>query len=314
MRNFQHLAMFRSAARLGSFTEAAAAEKVSVAVVSRAIARLEEELDCRLFNRTTRRLKLTAAGELFLQEISGAIERVENAKDLLQEQIGSASGSLRLAAPSIFARQCLVPTLQDFLDLHPQISIDLDLNDTGEDPIAGGYDIVFQIGEVARTGYISRRLGRMEILLAASPAYFARHGVPTEVEALSSHLGIGVRASAGRGVFPWNLKNIATGKHYIHKVKARFYVGNQVDVALPAALEGLGIIAAEVRTVLPYLQTGQLKVVLPEYRDMSSGEVTAIYPHRDHIPFKVRALLDFSIHTARKRLVVEGFDAHAFAA
>ncbi len=141
MSHFHDMEMFLAAARCGSFTRAATEMRTSVGAISRAVARLERYMDCRLFNRTTRRVNLTAEGRLALTEVSAGIARLENARALLHEQRQQAAGTLKVLIPIPFAKHYLMPELPTLLEQHPQLELDMHLDDFGFDLLTGGFDL-----------------------------------------------------------------------------------------------------------------------------------------------------------------------------
>ena len=144
MYELHDLEIFMEAAQCGSFTETAARMRLSVAAISRAIARLEQDLDCRLFNRTTRRLALTAEGELALGEVRAGMERLRGAKLLIGEQQHRATGTLKVLLPNSFAKHYMMPELPAFLERYPQLDLDMYIEDFGSDILAGGFEVAVQ--------------------------------------------------------------------------------------------------------------------------------------------------------------------------
>ena len=314
MSELHDLEIFMVAARCGSFTEAASEMRLSVATVSRAILRLEQHMDCRLFNRTTRRLNLTAEGRLALDEVSAGMERLRNARVLLQEQRQCASGTLRVLLPNAFAKHYMMPLLPAFLEQHPQIDLDMHIDDFGSDLLAGGFDVVVQYGPIPDNGYISRFLGTMDIVLVASPSYLARHGFPRMASDLDGHHCIQFRRMKTGTAFEWTLRDKTTGETIIHHPKGNVFINSQLDAAIHAAVCGVGVMPSDIRAVHRYLVSGDLKLVLPQYRVDAGDGLYMLYPHRDHVPLKARVFMDFIVEIGRTRLTVPEFDDEAFAA
>lgn len=310
----QDLEIFMAAARCGSFTEAAGEMRLSVATVSRAIARLEQHMDCRLFNRTTRRFNLTAEGLLALEEVAAGMERLRNARNLLHEQRQHVSGTLRVLLPNAFSKHYMMPFLSEFLEMHPALNLDMHIDDFGYDLLAGGFEVVVQHGPVPLNGYISRHLGVMDIVLVASPSYLGRHGVPRTVEELDHHHRLLLRRDKGGAPFIWSLQKLGADKPVVHRPEGQCFVNNQLDAIIHGALCGVGIAPSDVRAVHRYLLSGDLKIILPDYRLIDAGGVYMLYPHRDHVPLKARVFMDFLVNIGRQQMNVPGFDAASFAA
>ena len=314
MSHFHDMEMFLAAARYGSFTRAATEMRTSVGAVSRAIARLELHMDCRLFNRTTRRVNLTAEGRLALTEVSAGMARLENARALLHEQRQQAAGTLKVLTPIPFAKHYLMPELPKFLEQHPHLELDMHMDDFGVDLLAGGFDLAVQFAPVPPNGYISRMLGTMEVLMVASPAYLAQHGVPRTIEDLAGHKCLQVRGRTGGPPYQWQIQQVTGGPVTVHHPAGQCFINGQLDVIIQGALCGLGISPIDLRAVVHYLRSGDLKVVLPDYRLVGGSDVLLLYPHRDRVPIKARVFMDLIAEIGRTKMTIPGFDFHVHAA
>jgi DNA-binding transcriptional LysR family regulator len=314
MHELHDFEIFVAAARCGSFTETAAEMRLSVSAISRTVARLEDDLGARLFNRTTRRLNLTAEGHLVLAEVSAGIARLRNAKNLLREQQQRVSGTLKVLLPNSFCKNYMMPELPAFLGRYPELEIDMHVDDFGTDLLAGGFEVAVQYAPVPTNGYISRGLGTMDVLLVASPAYLASHGVPHSVDDLQAHICINVRGPAGAAPFQWNLQPVNGGPVLRHHPTGQCFVNSQLDAVIHGALCGVGIAPSDIGAVERYLRNGDLKVVLPDYRLLGGGEVVLLYAHREHLPLKARVFIDFLADIAQRRMHIADLDIHAHAA
>lgn len=270
-------------------------------------------MDVRLFNRTTRRINLTAEGQLALGEISEGLDRLHNARNLIHEQRQRASGTLKVLLPNAFSKHYMMPDLAEFLERHPSLSLDMHVEDFGTDLLAGGFEVAVQYGFPPPNGYISRSLGAMEIVLVASPAYLERHGVPRSIADLDGHKRLNLRGAGGLP-YLWQLQRAEGGPVTAHRPAGQCFVNSQLDAIIHAAICGLGVGPSDLRAVERYLQSGDLKVVLPDYRVVSGGEVTMLYPHRDHVPLKARVFMDFVVDIARRRFKVPPEIVTRFAA
>lgn len=306
------ISVFRQTARFGSFTEAAAHIGRSAASVSRSIARLEDEVGVRLFHRTTRHLQLTAEGEAYLAEIDAGLDRIEAAGELLQKSQEEAIGNVRILLPDTFCKNFAVPLMAGFLAEHPRLSLDVQVQEFGSDPIEGGYDVALQFESPRDNSYISRRLGTLQIILAASPDYIARHGVPQTVADLREHECINLGLTANHPL-EWHLVSTKGNDAVRFKPQGRSFFSGQFDAGILAAVHGMGIMQMDVAAALPHLERGTLKVVLPDYEIMGA-ELHLLYPHRDHLPRKTRVVIDFLAQAAQGKLRPAWFDPAAFAA
>lgn len=184
------LKAFVATAQTGSFTDAADRLGVSNRLTSKYVAQLEERVGARLLQRTTRKVGLTPTGQTLLERAPALLDELE---DLLSDVSGESkhiSGLLRIAAPVTFGEIRINDLVSRFLCAHPELSIDLRLNDSHVDLAAEGFDLAFRIGEPDIATLKARKLGDIASVLVASPAYLAKHGTPTTPESLNEHICI----------------------------------------------------------------------------------------------------------------------------
>jgi DNA-binding transcriptional LysR family regulator len=300
------LTVFAEVARCGSFTGAADKLHISTAAVSRAIARLENQLATRLFNRSTRRLSLTEDGRSYLAGIREGLASFEKAEQALRVNQRRAFGTLKVLLPNTFCKNYLMPFLPQFMRDHPDIVLDLHVDDFGIDLLEGGFEVSVQFGKPPEKNYIFRSLGSVQVILVASPDYLERMGTPRSIDDLSRHECINVKDFQNT-TFPWHFRRIVegapSGETTICRPKGRFFVNSQIDTVVNAALHGLGISPIDMVVAERFLREGLLKAVLPDYEIISGGELFLLYPHRDHVPLRCRAFIDFIVEVAQKTLV-----------
>ncbi len=181
------MAMFVRVVKCGSFAAAAELSQVSPTMVAKHVSSIERRLGARLLHRTTRRQHLTEIGRLYYDRCERALAEVERAEASATELQANPSGLLRLVAPVSFGSEGLVPALTEFLDRHPDVSIELTLDNRTPDLIEEGYELAIQIGEVTAPGLVARPLRSYRRILAAAPSYLSRHGRPEAPEQLSAH-------------------------------------------------------------------------------------------------------------------------------
>lgn len=307
--DIRDLIPFVQAVKSGSFTAAANQLGVSTTAISKAIARLERRLDTRLLNRTTRRLHLTAEGQLFFDHVDEGLSRIREASDLLRDAREGPVGTIRISTVTYFGRYFLMPLVPDFLAVYPKINLEISINDAMPDLVEEGFDVGIVHGKPKETRYVSRRLYRLPLVLVASPEYLARKGEPGTPRELMNHECIVAVGPSGRAVWSFLPAGPPGGgavkKPYLHYPSGRVAVSKLLDTVVDAALMGLGVTVAFVESVLPHLESGRLQVLLPDYQiEDQNDEDTEIffqYPHREYVSLKVRALADF---------LVERFRAH----
>lgn len=308
-RYLQHLGAFVQIVRCGSFVAAAAKMQVTPPAVSKSIARLEKELGMRIFNRTTRSLDLTAEGREFYERISKLLLGVEEAVAALADAIHEPQGTVRVSLSATFGRHCIMPLITEFFERYPRVELDMSFDEVPPSLVQGGFDVSIQHARSRETTHVSRPLCDYPILLAASPDYLRRRGTPQEPKELMEHDCIGIRLPVGKAA--WHLVRHHPGatrtnrerEEYVHNPGGRMTVAIQLDASLQACLHGAGITPSSLPVLLPYLDSGQLKIVLPDYRlRVAKGgrnQVFIQFPHREYLPTKVRVFVDFLIERFR---------------
>lgn len=204
MRHLQGLTSFLEAASAGSFTAAAARLGLSPAAVSKNVIKLEAELGVRLFNRHTRRIRLTPEGEAFAEQARAALRALDDALAGVREAQAEPSGKVRISVGAAFGRQHVMPALPALLARHPRLEIELTLDNRNIDLVAEGYDIGIRGGVVRDSSLVSRFV--CALALVASPDYLARRGMPQTAAELAGHECIGVRFASG-GPATWKLRS-----------------------------------------------------------------------------------------------------------
>lgn len=289
MESLHTLRLFRAIADLGSFAAAARSIGLSPAGASKAIAELETELGTRLFNRTTRRLHLTEAGSLYLEQVRRALAELEEARGQLANLNGEPSGLLRVSAPMTSSLVLLTEHIPDFLSQYPKVSLDLDLNDRRVDLIRDGYDLALRGGLRLEDGNLmSRRIGALCHVVCAAPSYLQRHGVPLTPEDLAGHECI--RFSLSGHAHEWTF--LRNGQTVSQRITGRYQVASSLAVR-DALRAGFGLSLIPRAYVAEDLASGRL-VQLFQGWTTPDVAVYALYPSRKHLPPKVRAFIEFA--------------------
>lgn len=281
------LALFVAVAETSGFTAAARRTGVSKAMVSVAIARLETRLGVRLFQRTTRRLALTEAGAAALPHAQRSLLAARDAEEAAVSQRASPRGLLRINAPMSFGLLHVAPALGAFARLHPEISVDLVLDDRVLDLIEGGFDLALRIGTLADSSLVAHRLGRSKNVLVAHPDYLARAGTPAEPADLRDHATL-LYALASTGA-RWTLTRGKRSESIT--VQCRLKANSSLALH-QALLQGLGIARIPLFIVGDDLASGRLVEVLPAWQLPEQG-IYLLTVARDFLPQKIRAFLEF---------------------
>jgi DNA-binding transcriptional LysR family regulator len=288
MENLADIAVFERVVDRGSFTLAADELRLSRAVVSKYISRLEERLGARLLNRTTRRLSLTEAGAALFEASRGAIERIEEAEAAVAQLQSSPRGRLRVSAPMSFGILHLGPALAEFSRDYPAVMLDVRLDDRFVNLVEDSIDVAVRIGVLTDSSLVARKLAITRAVACASPAYLAEHGEPETPEDLASHDCLIYSYLSTSNVWRFAAPD---GREIPVAVAGKVRINNGIVLA-EAALAGRGILVTPTFYVAPMLRDGRLKRILAGFRLPELG-IHAVYPQRAHVPPKVRAFVDF---------------------
>lgn len=291
------LRALRRVVELGSFTAAANALGISHSIVSRQIRQLEHQLGAQLLNRTTRRFALTAAGQQYYLASRDILDALDAADRAVMQQQAQPAGSLRINAPMAFGALELAAWLPQFAARYPQLQLDLVCNDRMVDLIEEGVDVALRLTRgLPDSTLVARRLASSRMVAVASPAYLARHGVPSAPQDLQQHQCLLYTLSDKPDTWTWTDADGAT-----QSVQVRGSLQANTGIALrTAALAGMGIANTAAFIVRDALASGALVQVLPNYT-LAPRTLYALYPHSRHLSPKVRALVDFAVAWYRDR-------------
>ncbi|MFM4702231.1 LysR family transcriptional regulator [Aeromonas bivalvium] len=298
MDQLDAMRMFVRVAELESFTRAADQLAVPKATLSLTIRRLEERLGTRLLQRTTRRVQLTTDGRLCYERCLDLLADVEEWQGLFQ-QTRQLSGRLRVDMPSRLARLLVIPRLPAFLSQHPALTLMLSTTDRRVDLVREGFDCVVRVGALDSSSLVARRLGELRQINCASPAYLARHGVPTTLAALARHQLVHYGNDLGRepGGFEFMGED---GRVERHPMAGALTV-NDSESYLAAALAGFGIIQLPEHGVAPLLARGELVAILPEW-PAPPLPIHVLYGHRRQLAPRVQAFIQWLADVLREEL------------
>lgn len=287
MDKIQAMSTFVAVVEAGSFVRAMGVLGISKAAVSRHVAELEQHLETRLLQRTTRRLSLTAEGQRYFERCKEVLAAVHEAESEIRSRSGEAYGRLRICVPYSFGVLHLAPLWGAFLAQNPQVQLDVVLSDRMVDLVEEGYDMAVRIGVLSDSALISRKLASTRLLLCASPAYLERHGCPTTLKDIARHEVV-IYSHAARAS-EWSFDG-PDGRETV-RINAWLFANNG-DTCRRAALDGQGIILHPDFMLYEDLQRGDLVQILPQY-DTGERNIYALYPTRKLLPVKVRRLVDY---------------------
>ncbi|UIJ44485.1 LysR family transcriptional regulator [Sphingomonas cannabina] len=277
-------------ARHRGFRGAAAMQGVSPSSLSQAVRRAEERLGVRLFNRTTRSVTLTEAGERLLDRLAPALGEVRAALDAVNAFRDSPTGTLRLNVPTIVARRILPPILTGFLAAHPGIAVEVQAEDAFVDVLAAGFDAGVRYDERLEQDMIAVPIGPrvQRFATVAAPAYLARHGTPAHPRDLLAHRCIRHRFVHGTRS-TWEFEQ---GGRLVRVDPASVVATNVLELELAMAEAGIGILTSFEELVADALDAGRLVPVLPDWWQSFSGPFL-YYPSRRLMPAPLRAFVDY---------------------
>ncbi|MGP5504004.1 LysR substrate-binding domain-containing protein [Psychrobacter celer] len=271
----------------GSFSNAANALRLSPQLVSKYVSKLEDQLNTRLLNRTTRKVSLTEAGSHYFghaQQILLSIDNMESQLGGLQQ---NPKGTLRISAPVSFALKHMARLITDFQRRYPLVKVDLQLSDRKVDIIEEGFDVALRIGQLKSSSLVAKPVAPIRVVLCASPQYLATHGTPTQLADLNHHRYL-----------HYSYMNMEGKEDLYQCLKTKYmqqgseFCSNNGDVLVDAAIVGAGLVLQPTFIASAALSSGKLVVVLPEFEPEPLG-LYVVYAHRKLLPHKVRCFIDF---------------------
>lgn len=290
---------FVRVAELGTLSAAARELGLTQPAVSQQMAGLERRLGTRLFNRSTRSLALSEAGEAYYTRAKHILEEVDEAEDTIAGLSGELKGSLRLQAPIGLGQMHLAPLIVDFHRQHPGLSVELILDDHIADLVGDGVDLAIRLGTLKSPNLVARKLGTLRRLLVASPDYVAEHGSPETPDDLMR------RAHVRFSWVPTGEQLTLLGPQGPVTIEVRStFLANNAFVLIEAIRAGLGIGGVQAPLVQDLIRKGELVEVMRDYA-YPAMEIHAIYPSRRFLPRKVRTLVD---HLVARLPQVPGLD------
>lgn len=279
--------LFVRVAELGSFSAVAQQLGVARSVVTRQVAALEAHLGIKLMVRSTRRLALTSAGTSYLGKCRVILNLVEAAEIDVAEERQIPRGNIRISLPLSFGLKRLASLLLDFSQRYPEVSLDMDYTDRRVNLIDEGFDLAIRITYRLADSDVARKIGTCRMLAVASPNYLALHGQPQHPSELIHHECLGYTAGANHQA--WSF--IVNGQLENFPIRSRINATNG-DVLTEAAAQGLGITYQPDFITDSFVAAGRLQEILDEFPIPELG-IYAMLPSNRHIPYRVRALMDF---------------------
>ena len=285
MSSITDLEIFTRVADTSNMSAAGRELGLSPAVISKRISGLEDKLNARLFQRTTRRLSLTDQGYEFYQHITKALKEIKLAEELVQVSSGAPRGILKLSVSIAFGHLQLLPILPAFMDLYPDIQLEVHLSDEFVNIIGDKFDMAIRIGNLDDGSFITQKLVANRRVLCATPQYLQQYGEPMSLDDLKNHECLTSLAQPS-----WVLVN----KEKTTTIRIQGRIKSNSSAFIYSTLKASkGIALRSIWEVSQDIKNKDLIVILPEYIGSPDTSINLVYPSLEFMPSKVKALTDF---------------------
>ncbi|EQB05873.1 LysR family transcriptional regulator [Sphingobium baderi] len=292
--------IFTRVVECSNFTRAADTLDMPRSSVSAAVQELERRVGARLLHRTTRKVAPTQDGAAFYERCQSVIAEVESTENLFRHAAAQPSGRLRVDVPGRIGRLIVAPALPAFLDLYPQIDIDLGVTDRAVNLVEDSVDCVVRVGPLSDSGLIARSIGKLPLINVASPDYLERHGTPRLPGELENHWAVNYASPSSGRVEDWEW--VEHGILRTMPLQGRVTV-NSAEAYIACCLAGLGLIQIPAYDVRIHLAAGELIEVMPGYR-AEPMPMTLLYPHREHLTPRLQAFTDWLETLLKQHMLV----------
>ena len=288
MHDVNDMAVFVRVAELGSLSGAGHDLRLSPAVVSNRIAKLEERLGVRLLNRTTRKVQMTEEGQVYFDHCVHILQQIEEVESTLSEKKQAPKGILKVTMPTSFGKMHVSTLIPEFMERYPDVEVRLQLTERMVSLVEEGMDIGIRVGKLDNSSMIARTLAPDTRYICGSPDYLKKHGIPKTPSDLAYHNCLLLRFPGSRQ-FKWTL--LENDEPVQYSVAGNMDSNNS-EVLLQWALAGQGLVMKSTWETSEHLKSGALVPVLQDYMPQELS-VSAIYPHSRYLPPKVRVFIDF---------------------
>ena len=287
MDKLNAISVFCKVIETQSFTQAANQQNISVAMASKLVSQLEEHLKTRLLQRTTRKIVPTEAGMLYYQRCQAILLDLSEADSSISNMATSLQGNLLISVPRDFGLLYISPNLPKFIELHPNLHVEIEFEDKRVDLVAEGYDLALRIGYMQDSSLVARKISSSPMHFVASPSYLEARGIPLTPDDLEYHQGLLYKSSLNQ--VHWQSTKANQIQRY--KIQSKV-VSNNGMALLEMTKAGLGISNSPDFFVKDALASGELVEILSEYKQKPL-DIYVVYPNRRHLPAKVRAFIEF---------------------
>jgi DNA-binding transcriptional LysR family regulator len=306
VETLSNLESFVRSAESSSFSAAARRLALTPAAVSRNVAQLERNLGVRLFQRTTRGLTLTEAGERFLNSVGAGLDGIQGAIAEVTAKAGEPAGVLKLSMAPGFGRRHVLPLMPAFMARYPALTLDLNVENRRVDLVAGGFDAAIGGGFELSPGVVARELMPAHGVLVASPAYLKGRKLPVTPADLADLDAIVMRSPQSGRAKSWDMRNRA-GDGMSAVLRPRVFL-NDPDAIRTAAWAGMGVAMLAMTDLGTHLESGELQRVLPDWY-LDIGAISLYFTSQKLMPAKTRAFVDFMTEAFREQKMAERYSA-----
>lgn len=283
--------VFSRAAHAGSLSAAARQLGLSPGMATKHLDALEERLGVRLFQRSTRKLSLTGPGQQYLEALTRFLPELEEAEAMIASQRVEATGLLRLNTPLSFGVRYLAPLIPAFAKKHPNVTLDLGLNDRVVDLMDEGWDLTIRVGRLKDSRLVSRKLAESELVVCAAPSYWKQYGRPKRTTELSHHNCLGSLISNIARPDEWSF-----GRNRDNRIPVKGSMrANNGDALVAAAVAGLGVLYEPEFIIADAIRRGDLEPVSLDFPSADLGGIHIVYSPDRAPPAKVRVMIDFLV-------------------
>jgi DNA-binding transcriptional LysR family regulator len=285
---------FLLVAKHGSLAAAARAIDLTPPAATKRLAALESRLGVRLLNRTTRTLSLTSEGETYLQHATRILAEIREMEDIVSQGRSTPRGLLRVNATLGFGRTTIAPLVSAFATRYPEVEVQMEVTDRPIDLVESGFDLAIRFGALPDKRLNARKIMSNRRFLCASPGYLERHGTPHCLADLTNHRCI-IHRQNDDAYGIWRFM------HHDHSEVIKVHgmlSSNDGDIVLGWALDGHGILIRSEWDLAKYLDSGRLKIVLPEF-ELPSADLFVYYPSKRNQTIRARAFIDFLVEQFR---------------
>lgn len=288
MLSYDDLAIFIAVVEGGSFVAASNKINIPSSTLSRRLSRLEDDLQIKLLERTSRKIRLTEHGSVFYEQCSPLIQQLKENSKSLAESSEKLHGKLKITAPTYVGNELIANILLDFTKSHPEIDMEIYLSNAIKDLIDDDIDVAIRVGPLEDSSFVAQRLWDVQFLLCASPEYIEEYGSPESPEDLANHKGVVLDTVPA----PWRFYHKTEHKEVFVTPSRRVELSD-FKLAIQSVSSGIGISCIPIIYAMEKFKNGELIPLLTEYEVLTSRTVYAVCSGKRYLPMKTKLFIDY---------------------